>query len=93
MKSFASDNNSGVHPLVLTSIENINSGFVKSYGDDDYTKSVIEKFKTLFKCEVDIFFVLNGTAANVTALGAVTNSYHSIIAAETSHINVDECGA
>ena len=40
-----------------------------------------------------MYFVYNGTGANILSLSAFTHSYNAIICAETAHINVDECGA
>ncbi len=92
-RGFASDNNSGVHPDVLKAIEKVNHGHTIAYGDDIYTQAATEKVKNLFGRDVEVFFVFTGTAANVLGLEASTNSYHSIICAETSHIQQDECGA
>lgn len=92
-RGFASDNNSGIHPDILKSLERANSGHVVAYGDDDYTSRAIIKLKEHFGHETEVFFVLTGTAANVLGLTASTNTYNSIICAETAHINVDECGA
>ena len=92
-KGFASDNNSGVHPAVLKAMEDANTGHVKGYGDDQYTEKAIEIFREKFGQETGIFFVFNGTGANVLGLSTVTRSFHSIICAETAHIQEDECGA
>jgi threonine aldolase len=92
-KSFASDNNSGVHPIILKAIEKANVGSFVSYGDDDYTKEAKKMFKNLFGKQSETFFVLTGTGANVTALQALNDRFSCIFAAETAHINVDECGA
>lgn len=92
-RGFASDNNSGIHPDMLKSLERANSGHVVAYGDDDYTSRAIIKLKEHFGEETEVFFVLTGTAANVLGLTASTNTYNSIICTETAHINVDECGA
>lgn len=92
-KGFASDNNSGVHPLILEAIENANEGHVVGYGDDRYTQKAIEIFKEKFGVETEVFFVFNGTGANVLGLSTVTQSFNSIICAETAHIQEDECGA
>ena len=43
--------------------------------------------------EAEIFFVFNGTAANVLGLSGTTRSWNSILTAETAHIEGDECGA
>lgn len=92
-KSFASDNYAGVHPEVMQAIVQANHEHVHSYGDDPYTKEAITQFKQHFGEEVEVYFVFNGTAANVLGIKAVTKSYHAIICAESSHLHVDECGA
>ncbi len=91
-RGFASDNNSGIHPDILKSIERANSGHVIAYGDDIYTERAILKIKEHFGRNIEVFFVLTGTAANVLGLTVSTNTFNSIICAETAHINVDECG-
>ena len=92
-RSFASDNNAGVHPQVLRQLEAVNQGHVVGYGDDPYTTSAARQFKRHFGDKTEVFFVFNGTAANCLALKALTNSYHAVICPEGAHINVDECGA
>ena len=92
-RGFASDNNAGVHPDILRAMESVNSGHEIAYGDDQYTEAVLKKMKTIFGEDCEIFFVFIGTAANVLGLSAMTQSYHSIIATDTAHIHVDECGA
>jgi len=92
-KSFASDNNSGVHPDILQSIIEANKGDAVGYGDDKYTKKAIKKFKEIFGEDTDVYFVFTGTGANIIGLKSITNTFNSIICAETAHINVDECGA
>ncbi|MEA2095931.1 MAG: low specificity L-threonine aldolase [Candidatus Cloacimonadota bacterium] len=92
-RGFASDNNAGIHPDVLTAMQNANIGHCIAYGDDIYTQNAIIKIKEHFGKEIDIYFTFNGTGSNVLALKMLTESYNSIICAETAHINVDECGA
>ncbi len=92
-RSFASDNNAGVHPRVLEAIVAANRGHVVAYGDDPYTEAAIAKFHEHFGKSTEIYFVFGGTGANVIGLKAVTESYNAIICADTAHINVDECGA
>jgi threonine aldolase len=92
-KGFASDNNSGVHPAILKAMENANHGHVKGYGDDPFTEKAIEIFKEKFGQETEVFFVFNGTGANVLGLSTVAHSFNSVICAETAHIEEDECGA
>lgn len=93
MRSFASDNNSGVHPLVMEAIMKANEDHAVGYGADPWTEKAEKKLKEVFGDEADAFLVFNGTGANAVALQAVTRSFNSIICAETAHIFVDECGA
>ena len=92
-RSFASDNNAGVHPTILEAIQAVNEGHVVAYGDDPYTRAATNKFHEHFGEDIDVYFVFGGTGANVLGLKAVTDTYAAIICAETAHINVDECGA
>ena len=92
-RSFASDNNAVVHPEVLEAIRRANDGHVVGYGDDPYTESAVAKFREVFGADVGVFFVFNGTAANVLSLQALTRPYHAVLCPELSHIYTDECGA
>ena len=93
MRSFASDNNSGVHPLVMDAIIKANDNHAVGYGDDPWTEAATARLREVFGPEASPFFVFNGTGANSVALQALTRPYNSILCAETAHINVDECGA
>jgi threonine aldolase len=92
-RSFASDNNAGVHPEILKAIESANEGHVVAYGSDRYTNQAVAKFKEVFGKEIEVFFVFNGTAANVLSLGAMIQSYEAVICSSYAHLNLDECGA
>lgn len=92
-RSFASDNNAGIHPEVLSTIAAANEGHTVGYGDDRYTESAIRKFRQHFGTGIEVFFVFNGTAANCLSLKALTHSYHAVICSESAHIYTDECGA
>jgi threonine aldolase len=92
-KGFASDNNAGIHPEILKALAGVNQGHVIGYGNDPYTRQAVDLFKQEFGNETEVFFVFNGTGANVLSLATLTRSYNSIICAETAHIQEDECGA
>jgi len=92
-RGFASDNNAGVHPEILKAIAEVNQGHVIAYGDDPYTAQAIDKFKEHFGNDIDVYFVFNGTAANVLGITALTRSFNSIICSDLAHLHVDECGA
>lgn len=93
MKSFASDNYSGVHPEIMEALIRANHDHMGSYGSDPITARVIEKFKTLFGNDIEVYFAYNGTGANVLGLSAATQSYNSILCSDLAHINVDESTA
>lgn len=92
-RSFASDNNAGVHPEMIDAIRAANAGHVIAYGDDPFTARAVKVFQKHFGSDIAVYFVFGGTGANVLGLQAVTKSYQAVICAETAHINVDECGA
>ncbi|MFW6202919.1 MAG: threonine aldolase family protein [Marinilabilia sp.] len=93
MKGFASDNNSGVHPEVIEALIQANSEHAVGYGGDELTARAENRFREIFGQQAKVFFVYNGTGANVIALQALTRPFHAVITAETAHVNVDECGA
>ena len=88
---FGSDNHSGVHPDIIKAIIDANKGYTIAYGEDPYTETAVKKLKEVFGKEADVFFVYNGTAANILGLKTITSSYNSIICAENAHLNVHEC--
>lgn len=93
MKSFASDNNSGVHPDIMQALIHANKEHVVAYGSDNITEKAIATLRKYFGEQTGVFFAFNGTGANVIALQACLKSFNAVICSETAHINVDECGA
>ena len=91
--AFASDNTSGICPEAWQALSDANSGFQPSYGDDDFTAQATEAFRRFFETDCDVYLVFNGTAANALALSTICRSYNSIITAEESHCEKDECSA
>jgi len=90
---FASDNHAGVHPEVLAAVAAVNAGYVGSYGSDPHTDRAVALMREHFGADAEIYFVLNGTAANVLSAAAVCRGYHAVISADTSHFHHDEAGA
>lgn len=91
--SFASDNYAGVHPTVLDAMRACNAGHAPAYGADEYTERAIAELKQHFGPHCEVLFVMTGTGANMLALQSITESFQSILCAESAHINNDECGA
>jgi threonine aldolase len=92
-RTFASDNNSGVHPDVLVAIAEANGGHVHAYGEDPWTERGLRAVRTHVGEDAEVSFVFNGTGANVLALTAMTRPGHAVVCANSAHIAVDECGA
>ena len=92
-QQFGSDNYAGVCPEAWAAMDEANRGFAPSYGEDEWTERASNAFRALFETDCDVFLVFNGTAANSLALASLCQSYHSVICADTSHVETDECGA
>ncbi|GLW63328.1 threonine aldolase [Actinomadura rubrobrunea] len=90
---FASDNWAGAHPEILAALAAANDGYQPAYGDDAYTARLREVVRRHFGDQAEVFPVFTGTGANIVGLQAMTDRWSSVICTETSHINVDECGA
>ena len=63
MRSFASDNNSGVHPLVMEALNRANSDHAVGYGDDPWTEEAVCKIREAFTPDCEPLFVFNGTGS------------------------------
>jgi threonine aldolase len=92
-QQFGSDNYAGICPEAWAAMDEANRGFAPAYGDDIWTERASNAFRELFETDCDVFFVFNGTAANSLALASLCQSYHSVICADASHVETDECGA
>ncbi len=92
-RSFGSDNHAGVHNAVLRKISEANAGSFPAYGADPWTAQATARLREEFGARGGVYFVFNGTAANVLGLSLLVRPFEAIICAESSHLNVDECGA
>lgn len=92
MKSFASDNYSGIHPDILEAIQRANNQHQISYGDDVFTEEANRIFEKAFG-NVKVLYAFNGTGANVTCLKCCTLPFQAVVCSEYAHILADECGA
>jgi threonine aldolase len=91
-KSFGSDNHAGVHSEVIDAIAAANAGDAAPYGADDLTTQAAEDLCRAFGA-AGAYFVFNGTAANVLGVSLLLRPFDAVICADSSHLNVDECGA
>lgn len=91
--NFASDNAYGAAPEILEALTLANAGAVPSYGEDEITARLRERFSALFEREVVVYPVVTGTAANALALATLVPQHGAIFCHAEAHIAVDECGA
>ena len=92
--NFASDNVYGVHPKIMAALEAANRDMAhKSYGYDDLTARAEDKLAEVFGCELRMFCVATGTAANGLALSALVPPYGAVFCHAEAHIAVDECNS
>lgn len=92
MKSFASDNYSGIHPEIFDALQRANNQHQISYGNDEFTAETNLLFEKLVG-KVKVLYTFNGTGANVICLKCCTLPFQAVICTEYAHILVDECGA
>jgi len=93
LKSFASDNYSGIAPEILQAIIAANHEHAPSYGNDSYTQQAQELLAHTFGQDSKTYFTYNGTGANSVGLKAILRSHHAIICTNTAHIATQETGA
>lgn len=92
-RTFASDNNSGALPAALVAVADANDGHVHAYGDDPWTGRGVRALRGHLGDQTEVFFVFNGTGANVTGLGSLLRHGDCVVTPATAHIATDECGA
>jgi threonine aldolase len=91
--NFSSDTAAPAHPAILQALADANSGPAPSYGGDAWTERAREALCRVFECDLDIWLVQSGTAANALALATLCPPHGSIICHEEAHIERDERGA
>ncbi|WP_249021701.1 low specificity L-threonine aldolase [Conexibacter sp. S30A1] len=93
-RGFASDNAAGVHPRVLEAIAACNRGHAYGYGHDRYTQAVERRLaQALGAPDAAVFFVLNGSGANVLSLRAALRPWEAAVVSANAHLHTDEVGA
>ncbi len=93
-KGFASDNWSGVSPEVMQALAEVNIGHHPAYGENDpLLEQAQQKFREVFGRESQVFFVYNGTGANVLSVQQLLRSWEAVVTPHSAHLNEDEAGA
>lgn len=92
--SFASDYMEGTHPAILERLFETNLLKSPGYGTDAFSESAREKIRAACAApEADVYFLVGGTQANATLIGALLRPWQGVAAAETGHISTHEAGA
>jgi threonine aldolase len=90
---FRSDNTHGCSPEIVEALVRANRGTMTSYGDDAVTARLRDRCCELFACDVDVFPVLTGTAANALSIASMTTPASRIVCHSEAHIHLEELGA
>lgn len=89
---FASDNWAGAAPEILAALTRANEAIAPAYGGDPFSARAAARFSEIFECDVAVYFVATGGAANGLALSVLSPPYGMILCHEESHVQMDECG-
>jgi threonine aldolase len=90
---FRSDNVGTAAPEMLAALHAVNVGPVSSYGADDLSAMVHQRYSELFETDVEVFAVPTGTAANATCLATLSPPWGAIFCHVTAHAHTSECAA
>lgn len=88
-----SDNTAGASPAILDALARLGSAPDGPYGADRETAEAARRLRDVFECDLDVFPVISGTAANAISLAAVTRPYQAVACTDCAHILTSECGA
>ena len=90
---FASDNTAAICPPAWAALTEANAEAEVSYGEDKWSRRVVDRVREIFETDCEVFLVFNGTAANALALAQLCRPFHAVICHEYAHSQTDECGA
>jgi len=90
---FASDNTAAICAEAWTALEQANTSYAASYGEDEWTAKVCDRIREIFEVDCDVYFAFTGTGANALGLAQVCQPFHGVICHERAHLQTDEAGA
>ncbi len=94
MLFFKNDYSNGAHPTIMEALCKTNLELTVGYGVDHYCQKANEIIRAL--CQVpnaDVHYLVGGTQANKTAIGAFLRPWEAVICPDSGHIQVHEAGA
>ncbi len=90
---FRSDNTGRAAPELVAALAAANEGTDASYGGDQLTARVQQRFSELFETKVAVYPVATGTAANAIALAAMSPPWGAVYCAPEAHVTQSEANA
>ncbi len=94
MIRFASDYAEGAHTQVLKLLGDTNFEQLPGYGEDVYCEAARQSIREACMADnADVHFLVGGTQANATVIGAALRPHQGVITTESGHINGQETGA
>ncbi len=90
---FGSDTQSCASRQIMQMMGEANQGFSHSYGGDEWSAKAIAELRKVFDCDLEVFFVATGTAANCLALSCLVQPWENILCHNNAHILFDESTA
>lgn len=94
MLHFRNDYGNGAHPKVMEALCKTNLELTVGYGLDPYCQQAADLIRSLCaRPDADVHFIVGGTQANKTALGAFLRPWEAVVSADSGHIQVHETGA
>ena len=90
---FASDNWAGAHLRIGEALVKHAGGYAPAYGASDLDKAVEDRFRAIFECDLSVYFVSTGTAANALSIATFNKPGGITFCHEAAHVAEDECGA
>ncbi len=91
---FRDDYSEGAHPRVLESLSRTNLQQEPAYGADSFSLEAEQLIQEkINKPKARVYFVANGTQANLVSFASFLKPYESIIAVDSGHVNALEAGA
>ena len=94
MLFFKNDYSNGAHPAIMEALCRTNLELTVGYGVDPHCQRASDMIRALCKePNADVHYLVGGTQANKTAIGAFLRPWEAVISAESGHIQVHETGA
>lgn len=90
---FSSDNWAGAAPRIREAMGHAGEGMVPAYGNAPIDQAVTQMLAGIFECDVSVFLVGTGTAANSLAIAASSKPGGVAFCHREAHVYQDECGA